>query len=78
MTIFNTASNADSKLLDSKAIKRKYPESRIIVLDDNFNTFEYVADCLETIIPGMSREKSSELAIEVDSEGWAEVWRGSP
>tara|TARA_Y100001978_G_scaffold18380_1_gene14102 strand:- start:897 stop:1202 length:306 start_codon:yes stop_codon:yes gene_type:complete len=76
MKIFNTVSNADSKLLDSKTIKRKYPEARIIVLDDNFNTFEHVANCLETIIPGMSREKSWKLAVQVDSEGWAEVWRG--
>ena len=76
MTIFNTASNADSKLLDSKTIKRKYPESRIIVLDDNFNTFEYVANCLKTIIPGMSIERSWKLAFEVDNDGSAEVWRG--
>ena len=76
MGILNTSSNADNSVLDPNTIKRKYPEARIIVLDDDFNTFEHVANCLETIIPGMSRERSWKLAVEVDSEGSAEVWRG--
>ena len=63
-------------VVDSQATKRKYPEVRIIVLDDNFNTFEHVANCLVTIIPGMSEKRSWELAVEVDREGLAEVWRG--
>ena len=76
MEILNTVSNADSKVLDPTTTKRKYPEARIIVLDDDLNTFEHVANCLETIIPGMSRERSWKIAVEIDSEGWAEVWRG--
>ena len=63
-------------VLDPKITKRTYPEARIIVLDDNFNTFEHVANCLLTIIPGMSKKKSWVLAVEVDREGLAEVWRG--
>ena len=63
-------------VLDSKTIKRKYPEARIIVLDDSFNTFQHVASCLVTIIPGMSEKRSWGLAVEVDREGSAEVWRG--
>ena len=76
MTIFNTGSNPNSAVLDPKVTKRKYPEARIIVLDDDFNTFEHVANCLEVIIPGISKEISWELAVEVDSQGSAEVWRG--
>ena len=76
MEILNTGSNVDSTVLDQNTVKRKYPEARVIVLDDDFNTFEHVANCLETIIPGMSRERSWKLAVEVDSEGSAEVWRG--
>ena len=76
MAIYNTFSDMHNTVLEPKIIKRDYPEVRIIVLDDNFNTFEHVANCLETIIPGMSREKSWKLAVQVDSEGWAEVWRG--
>jgi len=71
---FSTKST--SKVLDPKTAKRKYPEARIIVLDDNFNTFEHVANCLLAIIPGMSEKRSWELAVEVDREGSAEVWRG--
>jgi len=63
-------------VLDPKTTKRNYPEARIIVLDDHFNTFEHVANCLETFILGMSKERSWELAVKVDSEGLAEVWRG--
>ena len=76
MAISNTGSNAHSVTLDPKTIKRKYPEARVIVLDDDFNTFEHVANCLEIIIPGMSRERSWKYAVEVDSDGSAEVWRG--
>ena len=65
-----------TKVLDPKTTKRKYPEARIIVLDDNFNTFEHVANSLLAIIPGMSEKRSWLLAVEVDSEGLAEVWRG--
>jgi len=63
-------------VLDPKTTKKKYPEARIIVLDDNFNSFEHVANCLMTIIPVMSEKRSWELAVEVDREGSAEVWRG--
>ena len=68
--------NLTTPILDSKTTKRKYPEARIIVLDDNFNTFEHVANCLVIIIPGISEKKSWLLALEVDREGLAEVWRG--
>ncbi len=63
-------------VLEPKTTKRKYPEAKLIVLDDNFNTFEHVANSLVTIIPGMSEKRSWVLAVEVDREGLAEVWRG--
>ena len=63
-------------VLDPKILKRKYPEAKIIVLDDSFNTFEHVANCLVTIIPAISEKKSWELAVEVDRDGSAEVWKG--
>ena len=68
--------NSTSKLLDPNTKKRKYPEGRIIVLDDSFNTFEHVANSLMSIIPAMSEKRSWDLAIKVDREGSAEVWRG--
>ena len=75
MRIYNIGSDK-TKVLDPKTTKRKYPEARIIVLDDNINTFEHVANSLEKIIPGMNEKRSWELAIKVDREGSAEVWRG--
>jgi len=54
----------------------RYPEARVIVLDDNINTFEHVANCLKKIIPGMSEERSWSLANGIDSQGSAEVWCG--
>ena len=39
--------NLIAALINSKTIKRKHPKSRIIVLDNNFNTFEQIANCLE-------------------------------
>ena len=68
--------DSTTTILDPKTTKRNYPEARIIVLDDNFNSFEHVANCLVIIIPGMSEKRSWELAVEVDREGSAEVWRG--
>ena len=50
--------NLTTSVVDPKTTKRKYPEARIIVLDDNFNTFEHVANCLVRIIPGISEKKS--------------------
>ena len=67
--------NQSSAILDLK--KAKYPEARVIVLDDSFNTFKHVANCLVKIIPGMSEENAWDLTIEVDKSGSAEVWRGN-
>jgi len=75
-TAMKFSANSTTTVLDPKTTKNKYPEARIIVLDDNFNTFEHVANCLVTIIPGMSEKRSWGLAVEVDREGLAEVWRG--
>ena len=76
MANLNTVSNADSTVLDPKIIEKKYPEARIIVLDDDFHIFEHIANCLETIIPVMRRERLWKLTVEVDGECSAEVWRG--
>jgi len=69
--------NSLSKVLDQKKSKRKYSEARVIVLDDSFNTFQHVANCLMTIIPCMSKKKAWDLTIKVDKTGSAEVWRGN-
>ena len=69
--------NSHGTVLDQKKSKVKYPEVRIIVLDDSFNTFQHVANCLLTIIPSMSEKRAWHLTIKVDKTGSAEVWRGN-
>ena len=69
--------NSTNTVLEPKTKKEKYPEARVIVLDDNFNTFQHVANCLLSIIPGMSEKRSWDLALKVDKLGSAEVWRGT-
>ena len=69
--------NSLGTVLDPKEAKAKYPEARVIVLDDSFNTFQHVANCLLAIIPSMSEKKAWDLTIKVDNTGSAEVWRGN-
>ncbi len=69
--------NSPGTVLDPKKSKAKYSEARVIVLDDNFNTFQHVANCLLAIIPSMSKKKAWDLTFKVDKTGSAEVWRGN-
>ena len=71
--MFNTLGT----VLDPKKSKAKYPEARVIILDDSFNTFKHVANCLMTIIPGMTEKRAWDLTQKVDNIGFAEVWRGN-
>ena len=68
--------NSHTTVLDKNKSKAKFPEARVIVLDDSFNTFQHVANCLLRIIPGITEKRAWELTIKVDETGSAEVWRG--
>jgi len=69
--------NSPNTVLDKKKSDENYPEARVIVLDDSFNTFQHVSNCLLTIIPGMSKNRAWALTNKVDKTGSAEVWRGN-
>ena len=69
--------NSPITVLDEKIAEAKYPEARVIVLDDSFNTFQHVANCLLTIIPGMTKKRAWDLTIKVDTTGSAIVWKGN-
>ena len=69
--------NSVSTFLDTKKSRSRHPEARVIVLDDSFNTFKHVANCLLSIIPSMSEKRAWDLTIQVDKSGSAEVWRGN-
>ncbi len=53
-----------------------YPRVRVIVLDDDVNTFEHVVRVLVRIIPGMHTDQAWTLAHQIDGEGAAVVWTG--
>ncbi|NES82108.1 MAG: tetratricopeptide repeat protein [Moorea sp. SIO2B7] len=49
----------------------------VILLNDNVNTFDYVAKCLIDYIPGMNRDRAWKLAMQVHTQGQAIIWSGS-
>lgn len=72
-----TGSSAGSAtLLERSRTTQGYPQARVIVLNDDVNTFQHVVDCLCRIIPGMGTERAWTLAHRIDGEGAAEVWCG--
>ncbi len=42
----------------SQVTTKKYPNYKVIVLNDDFNTFQHVAECLMKYIPGMTGDRS--------------------
>ena len=70
------SSGGQSTLLERTRTTQGYPQARVIVLNDDVNTFQHVVDCLCKIIPGMGTERAWTLAHQVDGQGSAEVWCG--
>ena len=49
---------------------------RVIVLNDDHNTFQGVAFALASVIPGVSYERGLRIADEIHNHGQAVVWSG--
>jgi len=49
---------------------------RVIVLNDNHNTFEGVAFALAQTIPGVDYDRGMRLANQIHTAGQAVVWSG--
>ena len=49
---------------------------RVIVLNDDHNTFQGVAFALSNVLPGVSYDKGMELANRIHNSGRALVWSG--
>jgi ATP-dependent Clp protease adaptor protein ClpS len=49
---------------------------RVIVLNDNHNTFEHVAATLARYIPGVTVDQGYAIADRIHSSGRAMVWSG--
>lgn len=60
----------------SQTTPKTYPNYKVIVLDDDFNTFQHVASCLMKCIPGMTGDRAWKLTNQVHFEGQAIVWVG--
>lgn len=60
----------------SQVTRKPYPNYKVIVLNDDFNTFQHVHDCLVKYIPAMSSDQAWELTLQVHNDGQATVWVG--
>jgi ATP-dependent Clp protease adaptor protein ClpS len=49
---------------------------RVIVLNDNHNSFEGVAFALSSVLPGISYDQGMKLANRIHDTGQAIVWSG--
>ena len=56
--------------------RQKYPNFKVIVLDDDVNTIPHVQNCLLTYIPEMTVTSAYDLTMQVHHEGQAIVWVG--
>jgi ATP-dependent Clp protease adaptor protein ClpS len=61
----------------TSTVKKHYPNWRVIVLNDDHNTFEHVIKCFVTILPQMTPSKAEALAMEIHTAGAATVWSGA-
>ncbi len=71
-----TASPAAVKERASEVTRKPYPNYKIIVLNDDFNTFQHVAETLTKYIPNMTPDAAWDLANKIHHEGQAIVWVG--
>ena len=49
---------------------------RVIVCNDNHNTFDHVAQTLARVLPGTSLEQGHRIADQIHNIGQAIVWTG--
>jgi ATP-dependent Clp protease adaptor protein ClpS len=49
---------------------------RVIVRNDNHNTFEHVAQALARVLPGVNLDQGHRLADQIHHSGLAIVWTG--
>ena len=49
---------------------------RVIVLNDDFNTFDHVAETLARVVPGLTLADGYRFADQIHNTGQAIVWSG--
>jgi ATP-dependent Clp protease adaptor protein ClpS len=70
------AIDAPAPVQEKSRLRQPYPNLRVIVLDDDVNTFQHVAGALVRHIPAMQPDQAWQLAVRIDGEGSAVVWCG--
>jgi ATP-dependent Clp protease adaptor protein ClpS len=50
---------------------------RVVVLNDDYNTFDHVAESLARVIPGVTLADGYRLADRIHNTGCALVWSGA-
>jgi len=71
-----SSSVAPTAVQERQRLHQPYPNVRVIVLDDDHNTFQHVVEVLVRHIPGMTPDQAWGLAHRIDGEGAATVWHG--
>ncbi|MBE9068140.1 ATP-dependent Clp protease adapter ClpS [Leptolyngbya cf. ectocarpi LEGE 11479] len=81
-TVLNSAIQASSaaptvtKEKAKQTTRQAYPDYKVIVLNDDFNTFQHVAETLVKYIPHMTPDQAWKLTNQIHHEGQATVWVG--
>ena len=71
-----TAVTTPAAVQERERLRQPYPNFKVVVLDDDVNTFQHVVECLVRYIPGMQPDRAWELAHQIDGQGSAVVWCG--
>jgi ATP-dependent Clp protease adaptor protein ClpS len=71
-----SASPVQAPERSGQVTSKPYPNYKVIVLNDDVNTFQHVAECLMKYIPGMTSDHAWDLTNQVHNEGQAIVWVG--
>jgi ATP-dependent Clp protease adaptor protein ClpS len=69
-------SPATEELIERGTGSRLGDAWKVIVLNDDHNTFEGVAAALAAVVPGTSFDRGLELARKIHDTGQAIVWSG--
>ena len=72
----SSPSSSPTAVQERQGVRQTYPNFKVVVLNDDVNTFQHVVECLVRFIPGMQADQAWDLAHQIDSEGSAVVWCG--
>ena len=72
----SAAATAPAAVEQRQQLRQPYPHFKVVVLDDDVNTFQHVVECLVRYIPGVGPDQAWALAHRIDGEGSAVVWCG--